>query len=449
MNIILSFIKKYKEIFILLLLIISVIILSKARVREGIVSGGVEEECEEVTQNVLQTMTDYLNNNNRMWQKLTEINNYYINFKESVKEYEDVASMSTQCDDKSVIPINIAEKYMDESEELLKGEDGIYALYKIHYDLYMELKAAKETSLYNDTIIMNTKLDAKGITTVLATWDDIENDITFNKEDPKDDGPESGGKNVGTFGVQVCSVCEATVGLMWSNCIKSICKQMNDPCDTYVVKKTNKWTFNKTKICGGMNICPGGDNAYLSYIQMPNIGITSSIYIDPGRAVPTYDCPDVKTTDDLIACYYGKDGSKHFWERIKHNEGRISSIASAKADILNQEAANAQAILDRETALAEAQAEADAYAAATVDSCGSVTVISEGISGSKTDTGRKEILARVNHLCNDWHDRRGNCRRKQVASKADNDWDLGDSGNFEKITDKLDDDRFEGKCQSA
>ena len=71
MNVIINFITKNKEIFIFILLILSVLILFKYNLKEGhtdyITS---DSECEaDYTNEILEVMTKYLDVNNKCWSK--------------------------------------------------------------------------------------------------------------------------------------------------------------------------------------------------------------------------------------------------------------------------------------------------------------------------------------------------------------------------------------------
>ena len=85
---------------------------------------------------------------------------------------------------------------------------------------------------------------------------------------------------------------------------------MTSSCDNKINNLTNMWTFNKTKICKGGNAkCPGHENAFMTYIGYPKPGLSTSIYVDPGLAAPTKDCPNVTTKTALRDCYFGKTDS--------------------------------------------------------------------------------------------------------------------------------------------
>ena len=68
-------------------------------------------------------MIEYLDTTSKMLTKLIEVNDYYQTFKDDLMQYQDQASHETTCgNNKSSLPINMAEKYMRESQQLLIGK---------------------------------------------------------------------------------------------------------------------------------------------------------------------------------------------------------------------------------------------------------------------------------------------------------------------------------------
>ena len=136
MNVIINFITKNKEIFLLILLLLSVLILFKYNLKEGHTSD--TSDCEyDYTNEILEVMTKYLDVNNKIWNKLIEINNFYISFQDEMKVHGMTASHEKTCSNsEAVLPIDIAEKYMKDSEDFLVGDGGMYELYVEHTILF-------------------------------------------------------------------------------------------------------------------------------------------------------------------------------------------------------------------------------------------------------------------------------------------------------------------------
>ena len=347
MNVIINFITKNKEIFLLILLILSVLILFKYRLKEGHTSD--KDDCEyDFTNEILEVMTKYLDINNKMWSKLIEINDVYIAFQDDMKVHGMTASHEKTCgDNEAVLPIEIAEKYMKDSEEFLIGDGGMYELFVEHTLLFDELKEYKSNDRYKDYVIVNENNYNPDIYTTIAgenyyeraAWGGLENGVTFSSEekigDPEENGNDQNYKK--TYAYQVCSVGEYTIGEIWKHCGDSICQQMTSSCDNKINNLTNKWTFDKTKICkGGTATCPGYENAFMTYIGYPKPGLSTSIYVDPGLAAPTKDCPKATTKTELRDCYFGKNNDIHYWKEKNIYDRGAKIIGSLKAQIENQ-----------------------------------------------------------------------------------------------------------------
>tara|TARA_B100000902_G_scaffold399859_1_gene473074 strand:- start:642 stop:2003 length:1362 start_codon:yes stop_codon:yes gene_type:complete len=367
MNVIINFITKNKEIFLLILLILSVLVLFKYKLKEGHTDNTISE-CEyDYTNEILEVMTRYLDINNKMWSKLIEINNYYQEFQDEMKIHGMTASHEKTCgDDEAVLPIDIAQKYMKESEEYLIGDGGAYELFVEHTKLFEELKIYKSSGDYKTEVIVNrTEYDPNQSVEIngntyyeRGAWKGLEGSVddpvTFDSGqligDPADYGNNT--NYIKTYVYQACSVGEYIVGEIWKHCADSICQQMTSACDSEINNLTNKWTFDKTKICrGAKHKCPGSTNAFMSYIGMPKPGISTTIYVDPTLAAPTKDCPKARTQDQLIDCYYGnKDKSvtgtgkntndnnsnKHYWKYMTYYNTILNDIPKVKARIENK-----------------------------------------------------------------------------------------------------------------
>lgn len=367
MNVIINFITKNKEIFILILLILSVLVLFKYKLKEGH-TDNTGSVCEyDYTNEILEVMTKYLDINNKMWSKLIEINNYYQEFQDEMKIHGMTASHEKTCgDDEAVLPIDIAQKYMKESEEYLIGDGGAYELFVEHTKLFEELKIYKSSGDYKTEVIVNrTEYDPNQSVEIngntyyeRGAWKGLEGSVddpvTFDSGqligDPADYGNNT--NYIKTYVYQACSVGEYIVGEIWKHCADSICQQMTSACDSEINNLTNKWTFDKTKICrGAKHKCPGSTNAFMSYIGMPKPGISTTIYVDPTLAAPTKDCPKARTQDQLIDCYYGnKDKSvtgtgkntndnnsnKHYWYFMTSYNSILNDIPKLKANIENK-----------------------------------------------------------------------------------------------------------------
>lgn len=383
MNVIINFITKNKEIFLLILLILSVLILFKYRLKEGHSDYiNNDTECEaDYTNEILEVMTKYLDINNKIWSKLIEINDIYIAFQDDMKVHGMEASHEKTCgDNEAVLPIDIAEKYMKDSEDFLVGDGGMYELFVEHTLLFDELKQYKSWARYKEYVIVNktnynpnkSTIDKGETYYERAAWGGIENDVTFSSEeyigDPEENGNNSNYKK--TYAYQVCSVGEYIIGEIWKHCGDSICQQMTSSCDNKINNLTNMWTFNKTKICKRGNAkCPGHENAFMTYIGYPKPGLSTSIYVDPGLAAPTKDCPNVTNKTELRDCYFGKKDSHenwnssynpnnniHYWEEKNTYDNSAKRIGELKAQIENQtlknekEAQAAAEALERELA---------------------------------------------------------------------------------------------------
>ena len=216
MNVIINFITKNKEIFLLILLLLSVLILFKYRLKEGHTSD--KDDCKyDFTNEILEVMTKYLDVNNKMWNKLIEINDFYLSFQDKKKEHGITASHEKTCGaGEAVLPIDIAEKYMKDSEDFLIGDGGIYELFVEHTKLFDELKQYKINNRYDEDVIVDATnynretCDEKG-NCQRAAWGGIENDVTFDSNEYI--GDIEGDTNYKkTYAYQVCSVSEYTVG---------------------------------------------------------------------------------------------------------------------------------------------------------------------------------------------------------------------------------------------
>jgi hypothetical protein len=377
MNVIINFITKNMEIFLLILLLLSVLILFKYNLKEGHTSD--TEECVyDYTNEILEVMTKYLDVNNKIWNKLIEINNFYISFQDEMKVHGMTASHEKTCSNsEAVLPIDIAEKYMKDSEDFLVGDGGMYELYVEHTILFDELIEYKSRGDYNENVIVlgNTYDPDRSITDnngeiyyERAAWGGIENGVTFSSEEKIGD-PEENGNNQNykkTYAYQVCSVSEYIIGEIWKHCGDSICQQMTSSCDNKINNLTNKWTFDKTKICKkGKAKCPGVENAFMTYIGYPKPGLSTNIYVDPGLAAPTKDCPNVTTKTGLRDCYFGKKESHegwnsnyslnndiHYWKEKNIYDNSSKRIGELKAQIENQTLTNETQSKDAADALA-------------------------------------------------------------------------------------------------
>ena len=370
MNVIINFITKNKEIFLLILLLLSVLILFKYNLKEGHTSD--TSDCEyDYTNEILEVMTKYLDVNNKIWNKLIEINNFYISFQDEMKVHGMTASHEKTCSNsEAVLPIDIAEKYMKDSEDFLVGDGGMYELYVEHTILFDELKEYKSEGDYNENVIVsgntydpnNRITDENGkVYYERAAWEGIENGVTFDPGEEIGDPDENGGNDIykKTYAYQVCSVGEYIIGEIWKHCGDSICQQMTSSCDNKINNLTNKWTFDKTKICSnGTSKCPGAKNAFMTYIGYPKPGLSTSIYLDPALAAPTKDCPGVATKEELRDCYFGKSGkdgkvwasqyieegesSQNYWKEKNDHLTNANTIGRLKAEIKNQTLINEQ-----------------------------------------------------------------------------------------------------------
>ena len=329
MNVIINFITKNKEIFIFILLILSVLILFKYNLKEGHSDYiNNDTECEaDYTNEILEVMTKYLDINNKSWSKLIEINNKYVEFQDKMKVYGITASNEKTCGDgEAVLPIDVAEKYMKDAGDLLIGDGGMYELFVEHSKLFDELKKYKLGNQYRTNVIVDSTEydsnicdDATGYCQ-RAAWGNIEGSydsnntfvprVTFDPNEKIGDPEEYNGDTsyIKTYVYQVCSVAEYIVGEIWKHCADSICIQMTTECDNRINNLTNKWTFDKTKICRGSvnSKCPGAENAFMSYIGYPNPGLSTNLPPDPSLADPTLDCPQARTKVALRDCYWGK-----------------------------------------------------------------------------------------------------------------------------------------------
>jgi hypothetical protein len=454
MNVIINFITKNKEIFLLIVLLLSVLVLFKYKLKEGHTNSD-SDTCElDYTNEILEVMTRYLDVNNKMWSKLIEINNFYQEFQDEMKVHGMTASHEKTCGNgDAVLPIDIAQKYMTDSEEFLIGDGGAYELFVEHTKLFDELKAYKaDAGTYKTSVIVDrTEYDPNvclGDDCERGAWKGLEgndptNPVTFDPEQLIGE-PADNVNNIKTYVYQACSVSEYIVGEIWKHCADSICQQMNSACDGEINNLTNKWTFDKTKICRGANYkCPGSTNAFMSYIGMPKPGLSTTIYVDPALAAPTKDCPDARSQEQLIDCYYGnKDTSvngsstntnspgshTNYWQAKTDYESILSSIVSVTARKQNQTTANAKAEQARLDSIAAAETVAEEEAAATIDNCNSYTF-------KLTDTMNKfgEVDGRAE--CIKWRDSTGWCsygdhervgnKKQKVTCKKTNEQNLG------------------------
>lgn len=340
MNVIINFITKNKEIFIFILLILSVLILFKYNLKEGHTSD--TSDCDyDYTNEILEVMTKYLDINNKSWSKLIEINNKYVEFQDKMKVYGITASHEKTCGNgEAVLPIDVAEKYMKDAGDLLIGDGGMYELFVEHTKLFDQLKEYKQYRRYRTNVIVDSNeynsniCDDNGFCQ-RAAWGNIEgsydsnNDfvprVTFDLKEKIGDPEENNGDNnyiyIKTYVYQVCSVAEYIVGEIWKHCADSICIQMTTECDNRINNLTNKWTFDKTKICRGSvnSKCPGAENAFMSYIGYPNPGLDTGIYLDPSISAPTLDCPQATTKVALRDCYWGKVSNDNAYQKNGDN----------------------------------------------------------------------------------------------------------------------------------
>lgn len=450
MNVIINFITKNKEIFLLILLILSVLILFKYKLKEGHTSD--TSDCDyDYTNEILEVMTKYLDINNKMWSKLIEINNYYQEFQDEMKIHGMTASHEKTCgDDEAVLPIDIAQKYMKESEEYLIGDGGAYELFVEHTKLFEELKIYKSSGDYKTGVIVNeTEYDPNQSVEIngntyyeRGAWKGLEGTgVTFDSGqligDPADNGNDP--NYIKTYVYQACSVGEYIVGEIWKHCADSICQQMTSACDSEINNLTNKWTFDKTKICrGAKHKCPGSTNAFMSYIGMPKPGISTTIYVDPTLAAPTKDCPKARTQDQLIDCYYGnkdksvtgtgnkntnnKSSNINYWEAKTNYEDILNTISQHKAGIQNQITANEKAEQARLAALAAAEADAETTAAATIDNCNSYSFILTDTRNEHGEVNGRD-KCRESRDSSGWctyssHKRVGNLKQKVTCKKT-------------------------------
>lgn len=402
MNVIINFITKNKEIFIFILLILSVLILFKYNLKEGHTDYiNSDTECEaDYTNEILEVITKYLDINNKSWSKLIEINNKYVEFQDKMKVYGITASNEKTCGDgEAVLPIDVAEKYMKDAGDLLIGDGGMYELFVEHSKLFDELKKYKLGKKYKTNVIVDSneydsnKCDDNGFCQ-RAAWGNIEGSydsnntfvprVTFEPNEKIGDPEENNGDTnyIKTYVYQVCSVAEYIVGEIWKHCADSICIQMTTECDNRINNLTNKWTFDKTKICrGSVNAkCPGSENAFMSYIGYPNPGLSTGIYEDPSISAPTLDCPQARTKVALRDCYWGKVSNEnayqttgddfHYTEEKNRYDQMILDIDRIrKIEIPGQILANEAAEEAAAAAIAAAEQAAADRLAATVENC--------------------------------------------------------------------------------
>ena len=96
---------------------------------------------------------------------------------------------------------------------------------------------------------------------------------------------------------------------------------MTTECDSRINNLTNKWTFDKTKICRNSinSKCPGAENAFMSYIGYPNPGLATQLQTPEYLGVPTPDCPDIETKQELRDCYWGKISNENAYRKTGDN----------------------------------------------------------------------------------------------------------------------------------
>ena len=406
MNVIINFITKNKKIFIFILLILSVLILFKYNLKEGHTDYiNNDTECEaDYTNEILEVMTKYLDINNKSWSKLIEINNKYVEFQDKMKVYGITASNEKTCGDgEAVLPIDVAEKYMKDAGDLLIGDGGMYELFVEHSKLFDELKKYKLGKKYKTNVIVDSNeydsniCDDNNGFCQRAAWGNIEGSydsnntfvprVTFEPNEKIGDPEKNNGDTnyIKTYVYQVCSVAEYIVGEIWKHCADSICIQMTTECDNRINNLTNKWTFDKTKICrGSVNAkCPGSENAFMSYIGYPNPGLSTGMIPEPSLSSPTLDCPQARTKEQLRDCYFGKIswGNKknayrdtgddfHYTEEKNRYDQMILDIDRIrKIEIPGQILANEAAEKAAAEAIAEAEQAAADKLAATIENC--------------------------------------------------------------------------------
>ena len=400
MNVIINFITKNKEIFIFILLILSVLILFKYNLKEGHTSD--TNDCDyDYTNEILEVMTKYLDINNKSWSKLIEINNKYVEFQDKMKVYGITASHEKTCGNgEAVLPIDVAEKYMKDAGDLLIGDGGMYELFVEHTKLFDQLKEYKQYGRYRTNVIVDSNeydsntCDDNGFCQ-RAAWGNIEgsydsnNDfvprVTFDLKEKIGDPEENNGDTnyiyIKTYVYQVCSVAEYIVGEIWKHCADSICIQMTTECDNRINNLTNKWTFDKTKICRGSvnSKCPGAENAFMSYIGYPNPELSTVIYDDPAISSPTLDCPQARTKVALRDCYWGKVSNENAYKTTGDDEHYTKEyvryynleeeVKAMPSKISWQEDENERLIAQAEADLAAAEQAAADKLAATIENC--------------------------------------------------------------------------------
>lgn len=443
MNVIINFITKNKEIFIFILLILSVLILFKYNLKEGHSDYiNNDTECEaDYTNEILEVMTKYLDINNKSWSKLIEINNKYVEFQDKMKVYGITASHEKTCGNgEAVLPIDVAEKYMKDAGDLLIGDGGMYELFVEHSKLFDELKKYKLGRKYRTNVIVDSNeynsntCDDNGFCQ-RAAWGNIEGSydsnntfvprVTFDPNEKIGDPEEYNGDTsyIKTYVYQVCSVAEYIVGEIWKHCADSICIQMTTECDYRINNLTNKWTFDKTKICrGSVNAkCPGAENAFMSYIGYPNPGLNTEIYKDPAISAPTLDCPEARTKVALRDCYWGKVSNENAYKKTGDDEHYTKEydryfyleeeVKAMPGKISWQEGENARLAEEAQKALDDAEQAAADKLAATIENCNTHVFTDQS-------TTRELSEADGTDKCNAIFDADGRCTLKKATKKS-------------------------------
>tara|TARA_Y100000992_G_C21269903_1_gene496088 strand:- start:417 stop:1781 length:1365 start_codon:yes stop_codon:yes gene_type:complete len=443
MNVIINFITKNKEIFIFILLILSVLILFKYNLKEGHTDYiNSDSECEaDYTNEILEVMTKYLDVNNKCWGKLIEINNKYVEFQDKMKVHGVTASHEKTCGDgEGVLPIDVAEKYMKDAGDLLIGDGGMYELFVEHSKLFDELKKYKLGRKYRTNVIVDSNEydsnicdDATGYCQ-RAAWGNIEGSydsnntfvprVTFDPNEKIGDPEEYNGDTsyIKTYVYQVCSVAEYIVGEIWKHCADSICIQMTTECDSRINNLTNKWTFDKTKICrNSINAkCPGAENAFMSYIGYPNPGLDTGIYLDPSISAPTLDCPQARTKVALRDCYWGKVSNENAYQKNGDNihytkestryYNLETEVKNMPGKIAWQEKENERLIAEAEAKLAAEETAAAEKTAATIENCNTYQI--------ELNTMTQFAEVDGTEACQKWYDADGQCTYGSSKKKS-------------------------------